>query len=85
MLSGDSFSVARNQPEQEAAGEKHARKNLASLLEGEDPLERTEPSWLSPGPLFPGPWPRAPVAYLLLWAVTHLHGQRAMKQGTAYF
>lgn len=48
MLSGDSFSVARNQTEQEAARERSARKNVASILEGADPLERTEPSWLSP-------------------------------------
>lgn len=48
LLSGDSFSVARNQPEQEAARETSARKNVAAVLEGEDPLGRTEPGWLSP-------------------------------------
>ena len=48
LLSGDSFSVARNQPEQESARERSARKNVATVLEGEDPLEGTEPGRLSP-------------------------------------
>lgn len=86
MLSGDSFSVARNQPEQEASGERIARENAASGPKGEDPMEETESSWpRTRGPLFPGPGPGTPAAQRLLQTLTSLHLKRAIKQDTAHF